>query len=87
MAGYLNRRTNRQRTSMTSETSSTYYLLRSKSTTVGDGPWLGINTEGVHATVSERQQARRFASIEDAERHAGTLSEMHGAFEVEVRTV
>lgn len=71
---------------MTSETSQTYYLLRAKATTVGDGPYVGLAPGGAHALVPGHLQARRFASLDDAEQHAGTISDTAGTFEIEVRT-
>lgn len=71
---------------MTISTSPTYYLLRSKSTTVGDGPYVGLAADGAHIMVPEHLQARRFSSIEDAEQYVGTVSEVDNVFEIEVRT-
>lgn len=71
---------------MSLNTSPTYYLLRAKTTTVGDGPYVGLAADGVHTMVMEPLQARRFGSLDEAEQHAGTISENAGAFEIEVRT-
>lgn len=71
---------------MTIPTSPTYYVLRSKATTVGDGPYVGPQVEGDQALVADVHQARRFAAIEEAEKFAGSMSETFGVFEIEVRT-
>ncbi|MBC7414534.1 MAG: hypothetical protein H7327_06330 [Herminiimonas sp.] len=71
---------------MTIPTSPTYYVLRAKSTTVGDGPYVGSTGEGDHAMVADLQQARRFDAIEDAEQYACKVAESSGEFEIEVRT-
>lgn len=71
---------------MTNRSASTYYLLRSKQTSVGDGPYVGLAADGVHLLVPARLQARRFASLADAEHHAGKLGEKSGEFEVEIGT-
>lgn len=71
---------------MTTENSQTYYLLRAKATTVGDGPYVGLAGDGAHALVTEHLQARRFASLEEAERYAGSVSDTARTFEIEVRT-
>lgn len=71
---------------MTVSTAITYYVLRAKSTTLGTGPYVGLAPDGAHAVVPESTQARRFATLEEAELHAGAMSESFGAFEIEVRT-
>ena len=71
---------------MTVNTASTYYLLRSKSTTIGDGPYVGFDDSGSHKLVPEHVQAKRFSSIEEAENYAGSVKETAGEFEIEVRT-
>ena len=71
---------------MTIPTSPTYYVLHSKTTTVGDGPYVGPGTDTDQALVGELQQARRFATIDEAEEYAGSVRETFGEFEIEVRT-
>ena len=71
---------------MTTDTSPTYYLLRAKGSSVGDGPYVGLASDSLDGMVSDHLQARRFASIDEAEQHAGSLGETAGAFEIEVRT-
>lgn len=71
---------------MTINTASTYYLLRSKATTVGDGPYVGLAADGLHQLVSEHTYAKRFPSLEEAEHYAGSVKETAGEFEIEVRT-
>ena len=68
------------------ETSATFYLLRAKGTSVGDGPYVGLGPDGAHASVIEPAQARRFATLEEAQAHAGAMSEQFGELEIEVRT-
>jgi hypothetical protein len=65
---------------------ATYYILRARTTTMGDGPYVGLASDGAHAVVPEAIQARRFASLADAEAYAGAMGETFGAFEIEVRT-
>lgn len=71
---------------MTSENLQTYYLLRIKATSVGDGPYVGLAPDDAHILVPGHLQARRFASLEEAERHAGSIGDTANAFEIEVRT-
>jgi hypothetical protein len=71
---------------MTVNTSNTYYLLRSKSTTVGDGPYVGLAEDGSLQLFPEYLQAKRFLSIEEAEKYSGSVKETAGEFEIEVRT-
>lgn len=66
--------------------STTYYVLRSRTTTMGDGPYVGLAADGAHAVVPDVMQARRFASLAEAESYAGTMGETFGEFELEVRT-
>jgi hypothetical protein len=70
---------------MTLSTSTTYYLLRSRNTTVGDGPYVGLAEDGVHTLVPSQSQARRFSTIEEAESYAGGVGKAADEFEVEVR--
>lgn len=71
---------------MTSENLQTYYLLRIKATSVGDGSYVGLAPDDAHILVPGHLQARRFASLEEAERHAGSIGDTANAFEIEVRT-
>lgn len=71
---------------MTIPTSTTYYVLRSKATTVGDGPYVGPGTQTDGAMMADVQQALRFGAIEEAEQYAGSMRETFGEFEIEVRT-
>ena len=64
---------------------TTYYLLRSKDTAVGDGSYLGTDAEGSAAVVVTHQEARRFATLEHAEQTAAELGEQFDGFETEVR--
>ncbi len=65
--------------------STTYYLLRSKNSAVGDGSYLGTDGEGNPAMVPTHLEGRRFPSIEDAEETAKDIGEKFGGLEIEVR--
>ena len=71
---------------MTADLRHTYYLLRSKTTSVGDGPYVGLAAENMQTLVADHLQARRFGSLEEAEQYAGSISATAGTFEIEVRT-
>lgn len=66
-------------------TNSTYYLLRKKGTALGDGPYLGVDTNGHPALVPELIVAKRFNQLAEAEQHSAGMAEL-GEFEIEVRT-
>lgn len=66
-------------------TSTTYYLLRSKTSAVGDGAYLGTDGEGRPAMVSTHSEGRKFPSIEAAEETAKEIGEQFGGLEIEVR--
>jgi len=66
-------------------TSTTYYLLRSKTSAVGDGSYLGTDGEGKLAMVPTHTEGRKFPSIEAAEEAAGEVGEQFGGLEIEVR--
>jgi hypothetical protein len=63
----------------------TYYLLCKKGASVGEGTYLGPDPQGQNSLVVDSQQARRFASLEDAEREAAALRDELGELEIEVR--
>lgn len=65
--------------------STTYYLLRSKNSAVGDGAYLGVDGEGKPALVATHLEGRRFPSIELAEQVAQDVNEQFGGLEIEVR--
>jgi hypothetical protein len=65
--------------------STTYYLLRSKNSAVGDGAYLGTDGEGNSAMVPTHLEGRRFPTIEAAEESAKDLGEQFGGLEIEVR--
>lgn len=71
---------------MTSDDPQTYYLLRAKGSSVGDGPYVGLAPEEADGLVSGHLQARRFATLDEAERYAGSISDTASTFEIEVRT-
>jgi hypothetical protein len=64
---------------------TTYYLLRSKDTAVGDGSYLGTDAEGKAAMVATNVEARRFPALEEAEQTAAEIGEQFGGFEIEIR--
>ena len=66
--------------------STTYYLLRTKSTSQGDGAYLGTDANGAAALVSDAVGARRFATLSDAEQYSHDNVAQFGGFEIEVRT-
>jgi hypothetical protein len=65
--------------------STTYYLLRSKNSAVGDGAYLGTDGEGNASMVATHLEGRRFPSIEAAEEAAKDIGEKFGGLEIEVR--
>lgn len=65
--------------------STTYYLLRSKNSAVGDGAYLGTDGEGGPAMVPTHIDGRRFPTIEAAEEAARDIGEKFGGLEIEVR--
>ena len=65
--------------------STTYYLLRTKTTPIGNGSYLGINRDGVDAIVNTNQDALRFDGLEAAEQYAMQIREELGEFEIELR--
>ena len=64
---------------------TTYYLLRTKESAVGDGPYLGHNSNGDVAMTGSNQDAHRFDTLADAEQYAAKEHEEFGIFEIEVR--
>lgn len=64
---------------------TTYYLLRVKTSAQGDGAYLGVDTNATPALVASSATARRFASIEEAELAAAGTGPELGGFEIEVR--
>ena len=65
--------------------STTYYLLRTKTSAQGDGAYLGINQDTAVALVPTAAAARRFATLSEAEQAATSIGPSFGDFEVEVR--
>ncbi|GEM_PF-4947644 len=65
--------------------STTYYLLRSKNSVVGDGAYLGTDGDGNPTMVSTNLEGRRFPTIEAAEETAKDIGEQFGGLEIEVR--
>ncbi len=64
---------------------TTYYLLRTKNSAIGNGPYLGHDTSGDLALIISNLHAHRFDSLEEAERYAVQTNEKFGGFEIEVR--
>ncbi len=65
--------------------STTYYLLRSKNSAVGDGSYLGVDGDGNPTMVPTNLDGRRFPTIEAAEEVAKDIGEKFGGLEIEVR--
>jgi hypothetical protein len=65
---------------------STFYLLRSKDSAVGDGSYLGTDGDGNLAMVATHLEAKRFATIDAAEQAVVSAGNSLGGFEIEVRT-
>jgi hypothetical protein len=64
---------------------TTYYLLRSKNSAVGDGAYLGTDGDGNPGMVATHLEAKRFPTIEAAEETAKDIGEQLGGLEIEVR--
>jgi hypothetical protein len=64
---------------------TTYYLLRSKNSAVGDGSYVGTDGDGNVAMVNTHLEAKRFPSLEAAEQTAAEAGEKFGGVEIEVR--
>jgi len=64
---------------------TTYYLLRANSSAVGDGAYLGTNGDGKVCMVPTHGEARRFATLENAETTIAEVSAQFGGLEIEVR--
>jgi hypothetical protein len=64
---------------------TTYYLLRTKSSAQGDGAYLGTGVDGALELVSTPTSARRFASLQEAEQTGQVDGAQFGGFEIEVR--
>ena len=65
--------------------STTYYLLRTKTSAQGDGAYLGTGVDGELELVSSPAGARRFASLQEAEQTGQGDGAQFGGFEIEVR--
>ena len=65
--------------------SKTFYLLRAGDAVVGNGPYLGHDTNGDPGMILASQDARQFESLEAASEFAQQLNEQFGIFEIEVR--
>jgi len=64
---------------------TTYYLLRSNSSAVGDGAYLGTDGDGKVCMVATHGEARRFTTLESAEATIADVGEQFGGLEIEVR--
>lgn len=64
---------------------TTYYLLRSKNSAVGDGAYLGTDGEGSPTMVASHLEGRRYSNLESAEEVARDIGEQFGGLEIEVR--
>ena len=65
--------------------STTYYLLRVKTSAQGDGAYLGIDGNAAPTLVPVPVNARRFGSIDEAEQTSKEMGADFGGFEIEVR--
>ncbi len=65
--------------------STTYYVLRVKTSAQGDGAYLGVDANAVPALVTSPASARRFASLAEAEQSSQDGGASFGGFEIEVR--
>ena len=65
--------------------STTYYLLRTKTSAQGDGAYLGMDADAAASLVATAATARRFESLAEAERASEEIDPEFGGFEVEVR--
>jgi hypothetical protein len=63
----------------------TFYLLRAKDSAVGDGAYLGTDADGKPSMVPSNVEARRFPTLDAAERAATEHGEQFGGFEIEIR--
>ena len=64
---------------------TTYYLLRTKESVVGPGPYLGHDAVGDWTLVANSLDAHRFESREAAEQCAAGTLDRFGAFDIEIR--
>lgn len=64
---------------------TTYYLLRTKESAIGNGPYIGHNACGDLALIVSHLNALRFNSLEAAEQYSIQIREQFGMFEREVR--
>ena len=64
---------------------TTYYVLRTKTTAIGNGSYLGVSRDGINAIVNSMQGATRFDALEEADLCAAQVGAELGEFEVEVR--
>lgn len=64
---------------------TTYYLLHTKDSGIGLGPYLGHDADGNWALLANALDAHRFESREEAEQSATQLLDQFGIFEIEIR--
>lgn len=65
--------------------STTFYLLRTKTSAQGDGAYLGADANGAAELVATAGAARRFNSLAEAEEFSVANADHFGGFEIEVR--
>lgn len=65
--------------------STTYYLLRVKTSAQGDGAYLGSDANAQPALVPSHFAARRFTTLAEAEQCGREDGASFGGFEIEVR--
>ncbi len=65
--------------------STTYYLLRTKESAVGNGSYIGNDATGAPGMIASCENARRFDSLEAAGDFATETLDQFGGLEIEVR--
>jgi hypothetical protein len=70
---------------MTDPASTTYYLLRTKQSTAGNGPYVGHDADGDLILVTGSENARHFDSLDAADQFSMRIHEQFNGLETEVR--
>ncbi len=71
---------------MKSGISGTYFLLRSKMMVAGGWRYVGLVRNGAHLLMHDQFRARRFPSLEEARKYAGSTRQILGEFDIEMRS-
>ena len=64
---------------------NTFYLLRAETAAVGDGPYVGLDSDGSIILSATPANASRFDTLEAAEEQAKVLNQQSRTVEIEVR--